>query len=255
MPAATTNPDPLSNFIATTVSRSTSQEPVNHLPDGRTRLIFRLLPDGGADLHVFGPRTRAAYKRPAPTSAFVMVTFQPGGGYPFFGVPAAELVDQARPLADVWGPDADQLLARLVTAGTNAARIDVVKRALERRRCGPDAFEPLAAPVAREAVARLAETSATIPDVTRELNLSDRSLRRAFHAVVGLSPKQYQRIARFQRVLSGTARQTRTWAEVAAANGYFDQAHLTAEFREFARLPPTAFGKQAAADDLRYACR
>lgn len=81
---------PLADFVAATVIRSTPAERVNHLPDGRTRLMFRLLPGGQADLHVVGPRRRAMYKRTTPCTAFIMVAFQPGGGYPFFGVPLAE---------------------------------------------------------------------------------------------------------------------------------------------------------------------
>jgi AraC-like DNA-binding protein len=245
---------PLADFVAATVIRSTPAERVNHLPDGRTRLMFRLLPGGQADLHVVGPRRRAMYKRTTPCTAFIMVAFQPGGGYPFFGVPLAELVDRATPLRDLWGAHADEVLDHLVAAETNSARITALEQALVRRMHGPHAFEPFAAPMVREAVARLSTRRTTLTEVARDLHLSGRNLRRAFSAVVGLSPKHYARIVRFQRVVAGAAQEAQSWSELATASGYFDQAHLCADFREFARLSPTAFQRHDATDDLRYAC-
>jgi AraC-like DNA-binding protein len=67
-----------------------------------------------------------------------------------------------------------------------------------------------------------------------------RHLRRTFQATVGVGPKTYARIARFQRAVAlGRSRPGR-WSEVARAAGYFDQAHLTADFRELARVAPGA---------------
>lgn len=245
---------PLADFVAATVTRSTPMERVDHLPDGRTRLMFRVLPDGRADLHVSGPRRRAVYKRPAPCAAFIMITFKPDGGYPFFGVPLAELADRTTPLRDLWGDYADEVLDHLVVATTNSARLTVLQRALTRRMHGASAFEPFAAPVVREAVARLSTRRATLTEIASDLHLSGRSLRRAFSAVVGLSPKQYARIVRFQRAITGAALGARSWSELATASGYFDQAHLCADFRDFTQLSPTAFQRHDLTDDLRYTC-
>ena len=245
---------PLADFVAATVIRSTPSERVNHLPDGRTRLMFRLLPDGQADLHVAGPRRWAMYKRTTPCTAFIMIVFQPGGGYPFFGVPLAELVDRTIPLRDLWGVHADEVLDHLVATATNSMRLTVLQQALVRRMHGAHTFEPFAAPVVREAVARLSTGRTTLTEIASDLHLSGRSLRRAFSAVVGLPPKQYARIVRFQRAATGAARGVRSWSELATASGYFDQAHLCADFRDFARLSPTAFQRHDMTDDLRYAC-
>jgi AraC-like DNA-binding protein len=245
---------PLADFVAATVIRSTPPERVNHLPDARTRLMFRLLPDGRADLHVSGPRRRAMYKRTTPCAAFIMIVFQPGGGYPFFGVPLAELVDRTTPLRDLWGAHADEVLDHLAAAATNSARLTVLQQALVCRMHGAHAFEPFAAPVVREAVARLSTRRTTLTEIASDLHLSGRSLRRAFSAVVGLSPKQYARIVRFQRTVTGAALGASSWSELATASGYFDQAHLCADFRDLARLSPTAFQRHDLTDNLRYAC-
>lgn len=64
-------------------------------------------------------------------------------------------------------------------------------------------------------------------------------MTRVFHERVGLSPKRYCRIARFQSALrfAGTGPAV-DWARVAVEAGYADQSHLIAEFREFSGLTP-----------------
>jgi AraC-like DNA-binding protein len=57
---------------------------------------------------------------------------------------------------------------------------------------------------------------------------------------VGVSPKQFARIVRFQRALR-VAKHGASWSTVATEAGYYDQAHLIAEFRELAGTTPAAF--------------
>ena len=80
-----------------------------------------------------------------------------------------------------------------------------------------------------------------------DLGVSARHLRRVFREALGTSPKAFNRLMRFLRAL-GTARQdARTgWAGIAAVAGYYDQAHLIAEFRTIAGVTP-----RALVDELR----
>jgi AraC-like DNA-binding protein len=67
-------------------------------------------------------------------------------------------------------------------------------------------------------------------------------LRRRFDHDLGLSPKRYQRLVRFGRVIEHLrAPRRRQWCDVAATLGYSDQAHLIHEFRDFTGVTPTAF--------------
>jgi AraC-like DNA-binding protein len=89
-------------------------------------------------------------------------------------------------------------------------------------------------------IALLAETS----------RLSPRQFRRRFTAAVGLSPKELARIWRLRRcalaALDASGPEAARWAELAAAHGFADQAHLVREFRHLLGLPPTAFARQFA---------
>jgi AraC-like DNA-binding protein len=73
------------------------------------------------------------------------------------------------------------------------------------------------------------------------MQVSARNLRRAFHDVVGLGPKAFARIMRFQRALHA-ARQGSDidWSDIARNAGYYDQSHLIADFRAFAGTTPHA---------------
>jgi AraC-like DNA-binding protein len=71
------------------------------------------------------------------------------------------------------------------------------------------------------------------------LHLSERQLRTIFTDTVGISPKHFTRIDRLRAVLAGAGRGS--WSDLAVAAGYYDQAHLTVEFRTIMGVPPAAF--------------
>ncbi|MEZ4445092.1 MAG: helix-turn-helix domain-containing protein [Polyangiaceae bacterium] len=76
-------------------------------------------------------------------------------------------------------------------------------------------------------------------EVAEALGVSERNLRRVFREAIGMSPKEFARLARFHRALREASASDRVdWAGVAVASGYYDQAHLIAEFREIAGVTP-----------------
>jgi transcriptional regulator GlxA family with amidase domain len=72
--------------------------------------------------------------------------------------------------------------------------------------------------------------------------VSARQFDRAFTRQVGMAPKVYARMLRFQRALAlKQAGSASSWTQVAQAAGYFDQAHMIRDFRAFADATPTQF--------------
>lgn len=94
------------------------------------------------------------------------------------------------------------------------------------------------------ALRRLSERS-TVAAAAAEAGWSRRHLGDRFRSEVGLTPKQYQRIARFERSHRELSRQARagrpSLARVAAGAGFADQAHLTREWAALAGHTPTAW--------------
>lgn len=78
-----------------------------------------------------------------------------------------------------------------------------------------------------------------VPDVARELSVSERQLRNLFAEGVGLSPKHFARINRVRAVLAHAAELS--WAQLAAVTGYYDQSHMTSDFRALMGVPPRSY--------------
>ena len=103
-------------------------------------------------------------------------------------------------------------------------------------------------PLVAEAVRQIAGSQGgrDIASLARDLGVSTRHLERRFLERTGLPPKRFARMRRFQSVFPAIEA-AGDWAGAAAACGYYDQAHLVRDFREFAGEPPTAL---LATDDL-----
>ncbi|HEU4891446.1 MAG TPA: hypothetical protein VFT47_07835 [Vicinamibacterales bacterium] len=68
---------------------------------------------------------------------------------------------------------------------------------------------------------------------------------REFRAQLGIGPKLYTRIARFQSgLVYAGCRDKGAWADAAVEMGYADQSHMIAEFRQFSALTPAALASR-----------
>ncbi|WP_394840784.1 AraC family transcriptional regulator [Pendulispora brunnea] len=222
-----------------------SARPVDRLPDGRTTLVFRALGDGrNGDVSVAGPRTRALFKNATGLVRALVIQFKPGWSAPLLGVPANELTDRIVPLEDVWGRSGEDLCLELLEARSLPDVFARVSRAIALRT--RDGFEPASARLARRAVRLLEGDEVRVEAVAERLGVTSRHLRRAFVESVGIGPKDFARTVRLQRAVRMAAT-SKDWARIAADAGYYDQAHLIADFRDLVGLTPGAFLKRARA--------
>jgi AraC-like DNA-binding protein len=88
-----------------------------------------------------------------------------------------------------------------------------------------------------EAARRLVRPGTRVESLADDLGLSERQLRRRFHAAAGYGPKTLQRVLRFRRFLAGGEPDL---ARAALDAGYADQSHLTRECVRLAGRTPTA---------------
>jgi len=85
----------------------------------------------------------------------------------------------------------------------------------------------------------------------RSLGCSRKHLSTRFAEQVGLAPKTAARILRFGRAVSLIgADGRRSWGEIAAGCGYYDQAHFNRDFKQFAGSTPTEFAERQIPDQL-----
>ena len=84
-------------------------------------------------------------------------------------------------------------------------------------------------------------------ELAQEAGLSRRRFAQVFREQIGLTPKLYCRLQRFQNALKQIASGASVdWAQIALAAGYCDQAHLAHEFRVFSGLSPSTYLAAAA---------
>ena len=159
---------------------------------------------------------------------------------PFVAAPARELSDADVPLDVLWGRQRERLLReQLLSACDPESALDVLEAALLDR-----CREKAAHPAVRYALSefRAHPSMARIRAVTDAIALSPKRFIERFKAEVGVTPKRYCRLLRFQRVVASAHRRgPADWAGLALACGYFDQAHLIHDFRAFSGLTPTAY--------------
>jgi AraC-like DNA-binding protein len=169
-------------------------------------------------------------------------SLRPEGVQPLLGMPAAVIADRVALLDDIIGPAAATIEDRVLSAAPERTLDTLGEVLVERRRASgpPNALIERAVRSVRRARGRQ-----RIDALAADLNLSPRRLERHFLTHVGLSPKLFSRLVRFDRTVRHLAsRGTATWADFASAHGYADQAHFINEFREFAGVPPEEFERE-----------
>jgi AraC-like DNA-binding protein len=229
------------------------------LPSGTIELVVNLEQD---EIRIYEPgaptargRFSSAVVSGAYSSSFVVDTlehatimgvhFRPGGAFPFLGLPARELADAHVDLEALWGHcSAAELRERLCSASSVKERFAILEAAL-----ADHLFSPLehhgAVSLALNAVMAADSGAPKSRDLADQVGLSQRQLIQVFSAEVGMPPKLFCRVHRFQRVLGRLAQSgTPHWAQLAVQAGYFDQAHLIRDFRQFSGLNPTSYLRQ-----------
>lgn len=167
----------------------------------------------------------------------LQLNFTPLGARRFFGLPMSELTDRMVGLDEALGAEGARLRQRLGDLPDWPSRFDLVEEFVRTRIAGaavPDravqwAFDRILSTGGRVRIGSLASG----------VGCSRKHLAERFRDGIGLPPKSVARIVRFNR--ARLAAGTGSWADVAAACGYADQAHLVREFGDLAGVSPTAW--------------
>jgi AraC-like DNA-binding protein len=165
--------------------------------------------------------------------------FRHGGVSPFLSIPVRELQDVIAPLGLFWPGDTERLVDRLLAVDAPASRLCVLEEFLRCHIIGSRPFHPA---VAAALGTFETEPGGRVADIVERVGLSAGRFIRLFTDEVGLPPKLFSRIHRFQRVVRAVHGAAAVdWADVAASSGYYDQAHLIYDFKAFSGLTPTAY--------------
>lgn len=220
------------------LSRHNSDEHHTVLPDGAVDLVLEI-DARGSRAFVYGTTTTPHQQALRTGSHYLGVRFRPGQGRHFLRATAAELTDTHEAAAGLLALDLQDVPQRLADGDAVFSRLDALLAQ----------HLHLHAPVstALDAAIRAIERSHGVLPVTTAAALQGKSLRqfeRDFRETVGVAPKLFGRIQRFQQA---RALLSRRWspAEIAADLGYTDQSHMSHEFRRFAGCTPAAHARRS----------
>lgn len=196
-------------------------------------------------------RTTPVAFRTLGAGQLAIALLTPQGLLQTFATPLDGLTDRRLPLRDIVSSAAEaDLHAQLVDAAPGPARCVALGHWLESRLRERRRLEPAARRAAAAAMQLLdGDDDNGGEALARQHGSSRRQLERDFRRWLGVSPKAYARLARFQRAAaalgSGAA-----LADVAAASGFSDQAHMTRVFRQTAGLTPGSLRSAARSAEL-----
>jgi AraC-like DNA-binding protein len=227
------------------------------LPDGAIELIFDLDPEpktifASEDSTKFrtvrkawisGERTRYLIIGAARNQSMVGIRFRPAGAYPFFGFPISELSDWVTELDLIWGTLVDEIreqLQAIESPELRLLRLESILLQQAKRSLEPNRLITFAVHQLQHSPQFLA-----IRDLANQIGITQKHLISQFEKVVGLRPKSFARVCKFQKVVNLIEQQKELeWAAVAADCGYYDQAHFIHEFQAFSGLNPSAYVAQ-----------
>lgn len=169
------------------------------------------------------------------------VHFRPGGAFSMFGIPADIFCDNHVTLGTLWGAaEEEEIRERLALASDADERLKLLEAELLRRTKSANGMHP----AIRHALVEFGQRPdpASVGDAADLVGLSARRFIELFRRYVGVTPKLYCRIRRFQRALGELHRIKRMdWSAFALERGYYDQSHFIRDFRQFSGLTPSAY--------------
>ncbi|MBP2629941.1 MAG: helix-turn-helix protein [Firmicutes bacterium] len=229
------------------------QELPKLLPGTGTELIFHyhkppvlLTPSGEKTLlpccHIISPRYGFYPLKPTNRIGFIAVRFRAGAFRHFCNEASNDLIDSFIDIKTLWGRKGFEFEQLIIEARTLEERIRIIEIFLMgflEKYHRSEHWVDLA-------VKNLLYQYNTIKlkDISHELFISDRQFQRKLKESVGVSPKTFQRIARFESVLKNLLlRKNKHYLDLALENGYYDQSHFIKEFRNNVGEYPSAFLK------------
>ena len=221
------------------------------VPDGRSGIILNFANSfeshtngtwkSQPETFFIGQITGPLLLRPSGPASMLGIQFRPQGARQLLRLPISELTDSAIALGDLSRRLFRQFerVRDLSFPIPAAATLDRILHTFAEPARADD--DPIF-----YAVREIERTRGlmSMKAVADRIGWSTRQLQRRFKDTVGISPKLFGRMQRFQHVFRALEGPATSWVSAAIHCGYYDQAHLIRDFREFSGRTPTALTKQ-----------
>lgn len=218
------------------------------ISDGATRLIFHARgpsDDSAPALRVAGATVRPVVLDLHGTIEGITLTLRPGAIRDLLGVSATVLADADLPLEALWPQRGRQMLEQLVSARDDRSRSTILQRVSSARAVdGTDSGHRHA--LRALSLIATSEGRKRVRELASELGVGERRLQQVFREQVGMTPRSWSRLVRLHACVRALRRTSAPdWADLALDLGFYDQAHLSNEFRALSGLSPGEFFRRA----------
>jgi AraC-like DNA-binding protein len=237
------------------------------LPDGNTEIIIDLT-EHPQSIHdnetlqeiqicryawVSGVRTQPITIPSGRGSRMLVVAFKKGRAFPFYPFPLSDLTDTVVEADLVFGRRFSELREQLLATKSIGRMFQLLEDFLLRQ-AGDSLRADSAARCVEYAVSSIIHkpTLRRLQQLSEEIGYSQKHFIALFKQQVGISPKQYLKIMRFQKVIRAVEQnESISWSDIALESGYYDQAHFIHDFKRFSGFTPNEYRKRKA-DTLNY---
>ncbi|MDQ8054015.1 MAG: helix-turn-helix domain-containing protein [Pedobacter sp.] len=231
-------------------NQSPDGQPQKIIPDGFTELVFHYQNQFQININgqwedqdkylIAGQISRFFYLRDTGVAGMVAVKFKPAALTQLFGLTMQEFTDRTIALKDLSDPKLNQLHQQILPyPGPETA-----KQIFDRFFI---AMLPIAETPINVALDLIFKRKGlvTVKQLADEAQMGDRQLGRLFLKYIGLSPKYYCRIIRFNYIYELIQDRKRPWAEIVYLSGYYDQSHFIRDFKAFTGEDPSSYAFDA----------
>jgi len=224
------------------------------LPDGNTEIIIdfddrpqhiydnQTLKEIQACRHVWASGVRTEYITipSGKHAAMFIISFKKGMAYPFFPLPMNEMADRVVDADLLWGNEFALLREQLREAVEPKIKFETAERFLLKHFAGRLVAHPAVEYALAEIIRQPDQIS--LARLNQNIGYSQKHFIDLFKRQVGIAPKAYLKIIRFQKAISEIEqRREVNWTTISQDCGFYDQAHFINDFKFFSGFTPEEY--------------
>lgn len=177
------------------------------------------------------------------------VIFKPCGAFPLIGIPQEEFKNLSTNFSDIMNSAAKTLEERMVDINQPEELKRIMdcfflqKISIQTKKQHKRWYQSEKLGKVVELMHANYSHTLSVKEICRQTGYSLSTLERRMKKIVGVTPKQLQRVIRFNRTIKfiDQSQTTPHWSRLAQRFGYYDQAHFIKEFKHFYGLTPEQY--------------
>jgi AraC-like DNA-binding protein len=234
-----------------------------------THLIDRFLPDGNVEIIIdldskpkfiygnetlkeiqsvcrvwaSGVRTEPISIGSGKDSSMMIIAFKRGMAYPFFPFPMNEIVDCVVEADLIWGHDFMILREQIIENRDSLKKFHLAEKFLIKQFIDKCSFNPCIQFALNQIIKY--PNQITLNKLSNKIGYSQKHFISLFKRQVGITPKSYLKLMRFQKTINEIEKFTKIdWTLISHDCGFYDQAHFINDFKLFSGFTPEEYFKR-----------